>query len=463
MNDTNVKEWILPCNLNLYNLPEALSDLKIIDWHQPPQMKTAQVGDLVYIYCRGKEIGSICYKGAILAVNKTENIIDDSKYYYSDKVTEGPCIEIAVFREYTLNTELTYKDLKDAGLTHTIRGPISIKGSVSDYLHLCDEKQRQADRLCGEIPDTCLAEFPIDIYEIVSDDVETTDKTLLKTYTENGNNRRINYWIFALEEDENIQNAFIDLGIIAIDWWSANLGDLSCIKSQEEIVEKMQNAYGVDKRFRYDSQCIYQFCNEMKVGDIVFCKEGLFALTGVCKITSQYYYSDTEELGRYSKKHDCMIDTYKHRRNVEWIEISKRHTDKRLPRKPLIKLTDRGIIKSLINWYRIMPLSDNHSDEEREAHAKSLSLDDLERIAIDQKQNEPKSFTSYVTQIKRDPYIAEFAKRRANGICQLCGLPAPFNNPDGVQYLESHHIKWLSDGGEDSVENTVAVCPNCHK
>ena len=54
-------------------------------------------------------------------------------------------------------------------------------------------------------------------------------------------------------------------------------------------------------------------------------------------------------------------------------------------------------------------------------------------------------------------------KINANGICQLCGNPAPFNNSDGTPYLEMHHIIWLSRRGEDSIENTVALCPNCHR
>lgn len=59
--------------------------------------------------------------------------------------------------------------------------------------------------------------------------------------------------------------------------------------------------------------------------------------------------------------------------------------------------------------------------------------------------------------------MSEYAKQRANGICQLCHLPAPFIDRDGKPYLESHHIIWLSDGGEDSISNTVALCPNCHR
>lgn len=63
----------------------------------------------------------------------------------------------------------------------------------------------------------------------------------------------------------------------------------------------------------------------------------------------------------------------------------------------------------------------------------------------------------------RSPYIAQYAKRRANGFCQLCDNPAPFVAANGEPYLESHHVIWLSQGGQDSIENTVALCPNCHR
>lgn len=32
-----------------------------------------------------------------------------------------------------------------------------------------------------------------------------------------------------------------------------------------------------------------------------------------------------------------------------------------------------------------------------------------------------------------------------------------------MPYLETHHIVWLARGGEDTIFNTVALCPNCHK
>ena len=63
----------------------------------------------------------------------------------------------------------------------------------------------------------------------------------------------------------------------------------------------------------------------------------------------------------------------------------------------------------------------------------------------------------------RDKYVSEYTKRRAQGVCQLCDQPAPFCDPNGIPYLETHHVIWLADGGPDSIENTVAICPNCHR
>ena len=63
----------------------------------------------------------------------------------------------------------------------------------------------------------------------------------------------------------------------------------------------------------------------------------------------------------------------------------------------------------------------------------------------------------------RDPYVSAFAKARAHGVCQLCQDPAPFLDKNNEPYLETHHIRWLSKCGDDSVQNTVALCPNCHK
>lgn len=62
----------------------------------------------------------------------------------------------------------------------------------------------------------------------------------------------------------------------------------------------------------------------------------------------------------------------------------------------------------------------------------------------------------------RSADIVKETRKRANGICQFCNQPAPFIDKKGNPYLETHHVIWLSRGGEDSTANTVALCPNCH-
>ena len=53
---------------------------------------------------------------------------------------------------------------------------------------------------------------------------------------------------------------------------------------------------------------------------------------------------------------------------------------------------------------------------------------------------------------------------RADGRCELCDGPAPFLRRSlSTPYLEVHHKVQLAHGGEDTVENAVAACPNCHR
>lgn len=101
--------------------------------------------------------------------------------------------------------------------------------------------------------------------------------------------------------------------------------------------------------------------------------------------------------------------------------------------------------------------------ERKAKQAKKLDSQALfERVKAS--QSDKISVRSAVTTVyERNVYVAEYAKRRANGICQLCGKQAPFKDKNGEPYLETHHIQWLSRGGTDTIDNVVALCPNCHR
>lgn len=65
---------------------------------------------------------------------------------------------------------------------------------------------------------------------------------------------------------------------------------------------------------------------------------------------------------------------------------------------------------------------------------------------------------------KRNPDVITEVLLRANGLCERCNINAPFTRKkDNTPYLEVHHKTTLSNGGEDTIENAIAICPNCHR
>lgn len=75
----------------------------------------------------------------------------------------------------------------------------------------------------------------------------------------------------------------------------------------------------------------------------------------------------------------------------------------------------------------------------------------------------PVRTTVSVRRFIRNPDVVAERLHLSLGKCGKCKKDAPFKRLlDGTPYLEVHHIKPLSEDGPDTVENTIALCPNCH-
>lgn len=74
----------------------------------------------------------------------------------------------------------------------------------------------------------------------------------------------------------------------------------------------------------------------------------------------------------------------------------------------------------------------------------------------------PEKRDANVPVFDRDPNVVAFVRLRSTGCCEICGWQG-FIKDDGSRYIEVHHIVPLSEGGPDTLENTAALCPNCHK
>lgn len=75
----------------------------------------------------------------------------------------------------------------------------------------------------------------------------------------------------------------------------------------------------------------------------------------------------------------------------------------------------------------------------------------------------PQRKTVTIEVIERDQQVKSWILKQSKGICENCHCVAPFTSDDQTPYLEVHHVKRLADGGTDTVQNAVALCPNCHK
>jgi 5-methylcytosine-specific restriction endonuclease McrA len=71
--------------------------------------------------------------------------------------------------------------------------------------------------------------------------------------------------------------------------------------------------------------------------------------------------------------------------------------------------------------------------------------------------------TTNATRFRRLASVQGWVLCRAKQACEGCCSSAPFLTDDDLPFLEVHHIRPLAEGGPDTVDNAVALCPNCHR
>lgn len=105
---------------------------------------------------------------------------------------------------------------------------------------------------------------------------------------------------------------------------------------------------------------------------------------------------------------------------------------------------------------------DERFQEECKQSRERTQAERLKRIKDSKNYATREKVSTYV--FRRNPDIVEEALYRSDGFCERCKSAAPFTRKkDNTPYLETHHIVPLCKGGDDVLENVIAVCPNCHR
>lgn len=113
----------------------------------------------------------------------------------------------------------------------------------------------------------------------------------------------VQYWIYSPGDGAAYWEEFYNAGIMCIGW--DEIGDLSVFSSKEEMKQRMKEVYDLARPYRNDAHATWQFANEMKPGDIVFAKKGMYNVVGRGIVESDYIYDESR-------------DYYKNVRKVRW-------------------------------------------------------------------------------------------------------------------------------------------------
>ena len=133
----------------------------------------------------------------------------------------------------------------------------------------------------------------------------------------------IHYWLFSPGEGAYKWDEFYDEGIIAIGW--SGTGNLKEYYKKDKIRSKLQQIYNDNSSHKNAVHALWQFANEMEIGDIVFAKRGMSELIGMGIVESDYEF-------------DTNYD-YCHIRRVKWIKKGKWSFDGKLAMKTLTDIT----------------------------------------------------------------------------------------------------------------------------
>lgn len=135
----------------------------------------------------------------------------------------------------------------------------------------------------SEMPDEKAQEATKKGAAVADEDVETT-----------------HYWIYSPGDGASIWDECYHQGIMAIGW--DEIGDLSTYSSKNEMKVAMKEKIDPSKPYTNDAHATWQFVHEMKPGDIVFAKKGMYYIVGRGVVESEYIFDPSRKQYRNIRK-----------------------------------------------------------------------------------------------------------------------------------------------------------------
>lgn len=142
------------------------------------------------------------------------------------------------------------------------------------------------------------------------------------------------------------------------------------------------------------------------------------------------------------------------------VEAVRKHLDYYLT----TKTSKQPAVRRILEKYTL--IAEQHfeyDDLEQAVKLASLDSSDARQLRLKSASQQAELIEAPTKRFRRNPDVVAERLYLANGTCEACKNPAPFKRKDGTPYLEVHHKIRLSAGGLDCLDNTEALCPNCHR
>ena len=281
--------WIFQGNPKFYDVVGAVTHCDTITWAVNQAPKQIKKDDRVYVWVSGEDAGIIA-SGVILCDPQMRKPEIDDPYSRGESLKTEPYLAVDIRIEHRLEQTVARNVLMADERTKRL-GVITYPGATNYSVTKLQEE------VIESLIDGSYTRMPA-MEDEPDDEVE-----------------RQRYWLYAPGEKARLWDEFSREGIIAIGW--EDIGDLTQYETKSDVKQAVNQLWNDGKDHRNDTLALWQFCNEMQPGDIVYAKRGVSKIIGRGVITGEYgFHPEREE--------------YRNVRHTNWTHQEEREYPERL-------------------------------------------------------------------------------------------------------------------------------------
>ena len=219
-------------------------------------------------------------------------------------------------RKYTrrANIEITICVIKnigrDYGRDKMLNALTSTRDNIVYYFGQTGNKSNSMRRTCQQIAleNGFDLSFGEEIFEGIAPKKIKTPSALPDDDVDS-----VHYWIYSPGDNACKWDEFYEAGIMAIGW--CGIGDLTAFDSKDAMKKKMKETFGQQYTYMNAAHATWQFANEIKPGDVIFVKKGMYKIIGRGIVTGEYQYRPELAKDGHDFGHALAVD-WTH--NGEW-------------------------------------------------------------------------------------------------------------------------------------------------